>query len=260
MNIGYSTLGCPAWTLERAVDECVAMGYDGLELRLLDGALITPDMRDEQRNRVLHAASQTQLPTLASSVRLADPAQTVANFVAVVEHAAWWAIPSVRVFGGRLAGEPRKQAIRRAADLVTTVLAETSSTGVTVALETHHDFSASSHAAELIEAVANVRFAAIWDTQHTWHAGDSAREAWSNIGGYVTEIQLKDGRDTADGWWQTTIGEGDVPARECLDLALADGFDAWIVVEWEKHWKPSLPEPEVALPAQHTVLTDWLSS
>lgn len=233
------------------------MGYDGLELRLLDGALVTPDMRASERSRVLQAADRTKLPTLASSVRLADPSQTVHDAVAVVEQAASWGIPSVRVFGGRLAdGERRKKAVRRAADLVTTVLKETPDTSI--ALETHDDFSASAHVAELIETVADSRFTAIWDTQHTWRAGDSPREAWSNLGAYVTEIQLKDGRRQSDGWSQTMLGDGELPARECLDLALADGFDAWIVVEWEKHWKPALAEPEVALPAQLSTISAWL--
>lgn len=262
MNVGFSTLGCPEWSLEHAVDMAEELAYDGIELRLLDGTIVTPNMRHMHRDRVRRAAQRTTLQTLASSVRLAgpEPDQTVTDLFAMIGLAADWRIPVIRVFGGRLAeGESRAEAVRSAARVVSEVLAETSVDDVGIALETHDDFSASAHVAELLEAVGHPRFTAIWDTQHTWRAGDAPSEAWRNLAPYVTEIQLKDGRPDGDRWRQTQLGDGEIPARDCLDHALSDGYDGWIVVEWEKHWQPALDDPEVALPAHRGTIASWLT-
>src|ERR1019366_8455970 len=36
MKIGFSTLACPAWTLDRVLDTAVQLGFDGIELRFIE--------------------------------------------------------------------------------------------------------------------------------------------------------------------------------------------------------------------------------
>ena len=45
----FSTLGSPGWSLERAAEQAVADGYAGLEVRILDGQIIPPDLPAERR-------------------------------------------------------------------------------------------------------------------------------------------------------------------------------------------------------------------
>ena len=42
MKIGWSTLGNPDWTIEQIAQAAKEYGYDGVELRILDGEVITP--------------------------------------------------------------------------------------------------------------------------------------------------------------------------------------------------------------------------
>lgn len=266
MRLGFSTLGTPGWTLEQTCRQARRLGYDGIELRLLDGELVTPAAVPEAvraRVRETLATSGMAVSALASSVQLAGPDTdaTATDLRAGLALAADWSIPVVRVFGGRVpTGEPRPAAVRRAAALVTAVLPEAARLGVRIALETHHDFSAGADAAALLAAVADPSFVAIWDLQHTWRAGDQPRQAWDALGPHLVEIQVKDGRPTPDGRWrQTHLGDGEVPVRDCLAVALAGGFDGWLVAEWEKFWHPDLDEPELALPAHRTALVGMLT-
>src|SRR2546421_662326 len=42
LKFAFSTLGCPGWTIEQAIEAAKDLGYDGIELRLLDGEVIDP--------------------------------------------------------------------------------------------------------------------------------------------------------------------------------------------------------------------------
>ena len=42
MRICYSNLACPDWTFEKTVDAVAIYGFDGLEVRLFDGEVVTP--------------------------------------------------------------------------------------------------------------------------------------------------------------------------------------------------------------------------
>lgn len=264
MKVGFSTLGCPSWTLEHACAQVAALGYDGLELRLIDDVPVAADVAAIHHARVTEALATVEVSALGSSVKIADPdaEQTSTDLRAMLKIAAGWSIPAVRVFGGRIQpDESRADAVRRAASVVTSALTDARDLGVTITLETHDDFSAGAHAAAILDAVGDARFAAIWDTQHTFRAGESPQEAWAALRPYAVEIQLKDGRRLDDGGWeQTQLGDGEARTRECLDTALADGFDNWLVVEWEKHWSPRLPDPEVAFPAHRRTISAWLDT
>lgn len=265
MKIGFSTLGCPNWSLEHACAQARELGYDGVELRFIDGQVVNTELAAADRDRVRDVLSRSgvDVSALGTSVKLtgADPEQTTADLRAGLELAAHWSIPQVRVFGGRLLeGESRAQAIERAAGVVTRALPDAERLNVGIALETHDDFSAAADAGGLLKAVDSARFGVIWDLQHTWRAGDQPDRAWELMGRYVIEVHVKDGYETDNGWQQVGLGAGEVPVSACLERALRDGFDGWLVVEWEKAWHPELAEPEVAFPAHRSALGSILDA
>src|SRR5689334_1769067 len=107
MKLAFTTLACPGWTLEQAVDAAQRYGYEGIELRLLDGQLITADLDDTARRRVREVCAAAGLPIVCvdTSVRVAqpDPAERDAQInvgLAMLELAAAWESPLIRVFGG----------------------------------------------------------------------------------------------------------------------------------------------------------------
>ena len=58
MKLAFTTLACPNWSLEQAVAAARQYGYEGLELRLLDGELLRPDLDIEARVSALERTQE----------------------------------------------------------------------------------------------------------------------------------------------------------------------------------------------------------
>ena len=186
---------------------------------------------------VAHAA--VPLVSLDTSIELARPFER--ELPAALELAAAWGAPIVRVFGGEVG----------ALDDVARL---------TVALETHDDFSSAELVAELLRRVESPSFAAVWDVHHPCRVGESPQEVVRALGTRIALVHVKDARRRGDGWELVELGDGEVPVRESLGRLREAGYDGWLTVEWEKRWHPELAEPELALPREGATLRRWLAS
>jgi len=265
MKFAFSTLATPEWTLEQAVERGRTMGYDGIELRLVDGSLIPADWSAPAMRRVRKATVDAGFPVLAvdTSVRLTEPdtGRVGDEILAYIDMAAMWAAPVVRVFGGSLADDPagREAALGRAARVLSGAAASAAARGVTVAVETHDDFASSKVVAELLARVPERSIGAVWDSHHPHRMGETAEEVDANLGERLALAQVKDAlRDSSERscWKLVLLGEGEVPVRQLVELVAARGL-GWVSVEWEKKWHPEIEPPEVALPQHLAVLREW---
>jgi sugar phosphate isomerase/epimerase len=263
--VAFSTLAFPDASLATATSLGRSWGYDGIELRLIDGELIDPAMPAADRAAVKDTVAAAGLPIVAvdSSIRLTDhdPGRELASFL---ELASDWESPLVRVFGGALPdNDPdRKAALARAARVLETSVPLAERLGVAIGVETHDSFSSSSVVAELLAMVPAGAVGAVWDSHHPHRMGQRPAEVWSDLGQRTQLAQVKDARrDTTrtDGWQLVLLGDGEVPVREILHLLHAGGYPGWISVEWEKRWHPEIEDPEVALPQHLSVLRAWLA-
>lgn len=267
MKFGMSTLGCPGWTLERVAEAASDYGYEGVELRILDGEVITPVLvrRNLDRLRRLFGGSgQAKLVGLGTSIRVsADKAEERnANDQAAqefVELAHELDVPFVRVFGGRFAdGEDEATATRRAADALERFGSAARRAGVTIALETHDDFSRSSTVAEALQQVRSPAVGALWDTHHPYRMGEDLARVWTNLANRLVHVHIKDARRRTDGGWDLVLlGEGEVPCREIVRALTMRGYSGYVVAEWEKKWHPEIADPEIALPQHIAKLKEW---
>jgi sugar phosphate isomerase/epimerase len=261
-RLAFSNLGAPNWSLERTVASTREYGYDGLELRLLDGEPIEAATLDPTtRKTVAQALSRADLPLVCfdSSVVLAHPFDV--ELSASLELAAAWGAPLVRVFGGPIdESRPRVSAFDDIARRLEPMLTRADSLDVAIALETHDAFSSTTSVAELLGRIDNPRLVAIWDLHHTFQAGESPDEAVELLGNRLAHVHVKDARRRENGWELALLGEGDVPVAESLVALRQTNYDGWISVEWEKRWFPELDEPEVALPQHASLLKRWLDS
>ena len=255
MKLAFSTLACPAWSLDQVVDAAHAYGYGGIELRLLDGEPIDGAIPAAERARVRRVLARARLPVVAldTSVRVAaspDAATALAELRPMLELACEWDAPVVRVFGGDWdAGHAREAAIAQTREVMGHAADAARRFGVTVALETHDRFADVALVAEVLDGLPSTA-AAVWDVAHAPDAG----HVMSVLGGRIAHVHVKDRR--TDGTL-TLLGDGDVPVRWCIDALTEAGYAGWVSVEWEKHWHPELAEPEVALPQFAGVLNGW---
>ncbi len=257
--IAFSTLAFPEVSLATAVSLGRSYGYDGVELRLVDGELIDPRMPRSDRAAAKRTVAAAGLPAVAvdSSIRLTDP-EPGPDLRAFLELASDWEAPLVRVFGGALAEhEPaRRDGLTAAAKVLEAAAPVAQRLGVRIGVETHDSFSASATVAELLSMVDSPAVGAVWDSHHPYRMGERPDEIYRNIGERLLLAQVKDARrapDRADGWQLVLLGDGEVPVRDMMTLLANRGYQGWISVEWEKRWHPEIEPPELALP-QHLKL------
>lgn len=258
MKIAFTTLACPDWTLEQAFAAARDYGYDGIELRLLDGAVITPAHSETLRARLRAMPDALPVICLDSSVSLAQPdpvarAAQIEAGRAMIDLAVTVGAPYLRVFGAPPAGLPEAEALA-AARLTMAALAEYGAArGVCVLLETHDAFCHSADVATVIAGAPEAGAGALWDLLHPNRVGEPVAATLATLGPRIKHVHIKDGTRTPDGspnWPLVLLGEGDVPTASILSELRAHGYQGWISVEWEKKWHPHLAAPEIALP-QH---------
>jgi sugar phosphate isomerase/epimerase len=269
MRLAFSTLACPNWSMEQVIAAARQYGYEGLELRLIDGEVITPALDQATRDQVKRQCREAGLPIICldTSVRVAQPdagarQAQINDGMAMLELAAAWESPLIRVFGGAPQGSSDADAFAGAADCLSQLAARGKELGVAVALETHDVFSAGAKVAQVLAQVPNTNAGALWDTLHPYRMGETAEQTLGLIGDRLLHVHVKDGRRPADGgpnWDLTLLGEGDVPMQDILARLRAAGYDGWLAVEWEKKWHPEIAEPEVALPQHADLLRAYLA-
>jgi sugar phosphate isomerase/epimerase len=268
VKIGFSTLGCPGWTLEQAVRAAAEQGYDGIELRLIDDQTITPDLVSAHKERIRRAfaGSGVELASLGSSVRLSmsDPAErarNIADGVAFCGLARELGAPIIRVFGGkRPDGVSLEQGIENVAAGLRAIASAAEDAGVKLVLETHDDFAASTAVAAVMARVPSPAVGALWDTHHPYRMGESCSTVWRNLSGRLIHTHVKDARRKGESDWDLVLLEqGEVPVREAVSTLKTNGWAGYLVVEWEKKWHMEIPDPEVAFPRHIALLRRYLA-
>ena len=270
MKYAFSTLACPAWSIEQVVEAATTLGYDGVELRLLDGAVIDPraDRAKVEQAVARSRAAGVEVCALDSSCTFnhADPGareREVSDLLRWIDLAEDLQVPLVRVFGGHarpgLAPEPPEVVNDWVAEALSRAAPTAEQAGVTVVLETHDAFSSARRVAAVLDRVDSPRVAALWDSHHPYRVGETPQDVIDALGPRIAHVHVKDARRTTpDGsaWQLVLLGEGEVPVREQLQALERHGYSGYVSVEWEKKWHPEIAEPEIALP-QHI---RWLRS
>src|SRR5215469_11259210 len=112
MKISFSTLGCPDWSLPQAIDLAMRDGYDGLELRFLEGEdsfwkLPAFQGTGLKHTRRLISESGLAITCLDTACRFDSPdslerKKWLAEGERMAELAARLGAPAIRVFGDRI--------------------------------------------------------------------------------------------------------------------------------------------------------------
>lgn len=260
LRLAFSTLGCPDWSLERVVEGVREYGYDGIELRLVDGELLAPHPSDAERARLRQVLRGVPVVAVDTSLRMAAPEPGWEDDLrGFGETAVELGCDLVRVFGGTVAspdgGPAIVENVRRAAAIAGEL-------GVRVLLETHDDLSSARAVRRVLDQVPDEAAGALWDLHHPYRMGESPEEVWDLIGARTLLVHVKDAVPDAGertGWKLVPLGEGEVPVRAGLRVLQDNGYRGWLTVEWEKKWHPEIAEPEVAFPQHARLLRSWLA-
>lgn len=260
MRLAFTTLACPSWSFEEAVDAASRYGYQGVELRLLDGELVTPDLDASQQARIRRVCSDSgvELCCLDTSLRVADPAAELDEGYRYLELAAALGAPLIRVFGGAPEHEALEPAAARAGERLQALAGRGRTLGIRIGLETHDSFAAGRSVAAALAVAPDDYAGALWDTLHPVRVGETADETLDLIGARLLHMHIKDGNVAPNINECRLLGEGTVPVPAILKALAGRDYDGWLAVEWEKKWQPQIAEPEVALPQYADTLRAYL--
>lgn len=261
MKFGFSSLGCPEWDLDTIITQAAALGYDGIELRGLQGEMHLPTSpamrRDLKGVRARLEEARVELTCLGTgncfhwreAKRLAAEKSQVREFI---ELAAELNCPYVRVFGDEVPRyEDKNAALMRIAGALRDLAPVAAAHKVTLLLENHGDFANSRDLWLILDTVNHPAVSGCWNPCHAKAAGDRPTLAIPRLGRKISLAHIVDGRFTPEGALELYAlpGDGDVDMGLVFDLLRGIAFDGYLMFEWPKLWVASLAAPEQALPA-----------
>lgn len=242
MRLAVTTYSAPAWTIDEHARVAREIGCHGLEIRMLAGQPLTPDLPAAERRRIADVVADAGLEicVVGSDCRLAQPGELRASEVdraaGFIELAREWGAPVVRVFGGaQSADAPQAEADAWVAEGLRAAAEHAAPHGIHVALETHDVFNSAVRVGGIVRAAAHPNAAAVWDLGHPHRAGESVAQAWAAIGPFVVHVHVKDIVRTDDEreWESVVAGRGEVPIAEMLGVLRRAGYGGYLSTEWE---------------------------
>lgn len=257
MKIAFSTLGCPDWTFEKILSESKRLGYQGIEIRGIEGEMRPEKMgifqpaneADTKARLKAHGLTMTDIGT---SVAFHDPGRYDAAMdegkqaILVCERMG---IPAIRVFGDKMPPEiPAEETLARIGKGFHELCAFAVEHGVEVWFETHGDFKTIELMQQIIDRCSCPGFGILWDIGHSYLTyGRDASGFYEVVKPYVRHIHIKD-HTSGEGHPLCMVGKGDLPIQEIAAQLIKDGYDGFFSLEWEKKWHPELEDADIAIP------------
>ena len=259
MKFSFTTLSCPEWTWEKILEEAGRLGYDGIEIRGLEGEMFLPKARPflpenlEQTKKDLKQQG-LEIICLDTSCSLHDESGYQTNMEegkATIDLARELGVPYIRVFGNNIPNPYEKQqSILWVAKCLEELGEYAEDKDVCVLIETHGDFAASDDLSAVLSHTHSPAIGVLWDVNHPYKAfGEPMAVTYDRLGKYIRHTHYKDSRGKGPHAKLCLVGEGDLPIGESLDILKQHHYDGYLSLEWEKKWHPDLEEPEIAVPS-----------
>lgn len=262
MKLSFSTLACPDWTVDEVARAARAYGYDGVELRLVNGTPIDSTVLRDNIDMIRTGLDGLPITSLNSSIQLAvDGEEWESEFRALSGLASELSTSSVRVWGGEH-DTPQVTATAQVIARLNIAGQIAAGDGITVAFETHDDWRDLGLVREVFDSVHSDAVKVLWDLQNT-HAvgGSSPDQVWEALGSRIQQVHVKDARPGPGAYGELVLlGDGDVPIRESINVLSRAHFDGWVTVNWLKFQHPEIPAPDIALPHYARVLRQWMDA
>jgi sugar phosphate isomerase/epimerase len=260
MRASFSTLACPDWTMLQIIAIAVGEGYDGIELRFVQGEdslWKLPVFSGKELASTKRALGDRALTIscLDTSCRFHSPDATerghwITEGKRMADLAAELGAPGLRIFGDTIQpGADRVSTQSWIAESIRKLAEITASRGVEVWIENHGDFAAASETAAILEQAAPSKVGVVWDPANSFAANqERPADGAARLGAAIRHVHIKDLQRDEDGWRYVLTGEGAFPLLE-LTTTLQDlGYDGFLSFEWEKKWHPEIADADIALP------------
>jgi sugar phosphate isomerase/epimerase len=270
MKLGFSSLCCPTWDVRTILEQAVLMGFDGVELRGLQGELHLPLHPELAQNApaVVEAcrAMKVELACLGSSAsfgssRSHEVADQRAQVREYIELARKLDCRFVRVFTGDIPpGSNRYATLGRIAGALSDLVPYAARNQVVLLIENSGDLASSRDLWFLLDTVSMPNLQACWNPINGLSIGEHASLAIPRLGIRTSMVHIADANFSGQilqGY--ASLGKGTTDLPRTVELLQGIGFDGYLTVEWPRLWKSDLQEPEEFLPEAVAFLREQLS-
>ena len=273
LPISFSTLGCPAWNLDKILNFAEQYGFAAIELRGLEGNLDLPShaafsaQNIEQTKRAI-ASRGLRIACVSSSTSLHESElskrnQELADARRFIDLAATLNAPYVRVFGNSPDSEKPVVPNAKLKELVASGLHELGEYGgrrkVTVLIESHDDFTSSADLGEVLQRADSAHVGLLWDAYHTFVGSNENPESTvRNLHRWIRHTHLKDSVGSGNDRKYVLTGQGNIPIQRQINSLRSSDYPVFYCFEWEKVWHPDLIDPEIAIPDFARVVGGYL--
>jgi sugar phosphate isomerase/epimerase len=270
MKLSFTTLGCPQWTLKQIVENAAKMGYDAVDFRgLLEDIDIsgrpefTSELKATKKLFKDHGIAVSGI-SISSHFAVVDLVEKKKQFDEArrnLELADKLDTHVIRIYGGKVPeGYTVETIMPILAENLRKIGDEAEKHGVTLALETHDDWTNSTFLTRVITQVNHPYVRVLWDLHHPYRVNSEQPEfTYANLGKYTVSIHVKDSVLDKEGKPRyVLLGEGNVPIKRMLEMLVQGGYDGYATLEWEKRWIPELVEPEIVFPQYVQKMREWI--
>lgn len=259
MKMGFSSICCPTWDLRTMIEQAVLLGFDGFELRGLQGQLHLPLHPELSQNSeaVVQACESTnvELVCLGTSAffghqKKQDAADQKAAVREYIELAEKLHCPFVRVFSGDVpAGSNRYNTLGRIAEALTDLAHLASRHKVALLIENSGDLAGSRDLWFLIDSISHPALQACWNPINGLSVRERSTIAVPMLGVKIGMVHVADAvfDDFVLQSYQE-LGAGNLGVERLVELLCGVGFDGYLMLDWPKLWNDSLAAPEAFLP------------
>jgi len=260
MKIGFSTLACPNWDLDKVLDQAAVLGYQGIEIRGLGGELHLPQVPALAGNpgqvRDLIVEKKLELVCLGTSAALtmrdkAEVARQKGVILDFIELASKLGCTFVRLVAGEVQKrDTANKAFHRLVEGIKPLADGAAQRGVTLLVENGGDFRDSWSMWQLVDTVDHPAVRLCWNQVTAMTVLEAASTSIPRLGTKMALLHIADARFDERGVLleHTPLGDGDVNVKKQIDLLKGIGYRGYLMYEWPKLWVDSLPGPEAALP------------
>ena len=264
MKLSTTTLGCPDWNLDQVIEKCSAFGFQGVDLRGLQGDLdvtVLPEFKEDISNTKRKFEDfGLEVSGVSSSLRICVDSMLNENLEEArrtIEVVRALGCDRIRVFGG---GNPNIQSYEKLADQGSLTMEEIlrldGASEIKWMLETHDAWIDPDYCSLLLQRITSSAFGILWDIGHTARMGNASHhETFKTIGCRTYYTHVKDAildpshpQAMKDGWRYVAPGKGSLRLKEAIALLKEHDYQGWIMLEHEKRWHGDLEEPEVLFP------------
>jgi sugar phosphate isomerase/epimerase len=260
MRVSFSTLACPDWTMPQIIAMAAREGYDGIELRFVQGedslwklpVFSGKELASTKRALADRALTISCLDTSCRfhSPDAAERGRWITEGKRMADLAAELGAPGLRVFGDTI--QPGADCDSTQGWIAESIreLAESSAMrGVEVWIENHGDFAAADEIAAILLQAPSPNAGVVWDPANSFAATqEHPAHGAARLGEAIRHVHIKDLKRDQEGWKYVPTGEGVFPLLELKGTLQDLQYDRFLSFEWEKKWHPEIGDAEIALP------------